>query len=445
MRPQTKYAKSGDVHIAYQVVGEGPVDVVFSPGFVSNLDWYWEAPPVVRFIERTASFSRLIMFDKRGTGLSDRVPIAELPTLEERMDDVRAVMDAVGSKQATMFGVSEGGPMAALFAATYPDRTNALILYGAMAKWMRSPDYPWAPDHAGYEGKGRFGPVVGNWGTAESIRWFAPSVAEDENLRQWWAMYLRLGASPAAGIALSAMNMEIDIRPILSTIHVPTLVLHRTGDLIAAVEEGRYLAEHIPGAKFVELPGIDHIPVVGDTDSVLNEIEEFVTGERHDAEPDRVLATVLFTDIVASTEQATKMGDLRWRDLLDSHHTSVRKEIARFRGREVKTTGDGFLATFDGPARAIRCAVAIRNAVKQLGIEIRVGLHTGECEVMGDDVGGIAVHIAARVMAQAGAGEVVVSSTVKDLVVGSGIQFADFGIRSLKGIPGEWRLFSVEL
>jgi pimeloyl-ACP methyl ester carboxylesterase/class 3 adenylate cyclase len=444
MRPETKYVKSGEVHIAYQVFGEGPFDIVFIPGFVSNVEWYWEAPPIAEFFQRLASFSRFILFDKRGTGLSDRVPIAELPTLEQRMDDVRAVLDAVGSKQAVVFGVSEGGPMAALFAATYPNRTSGLILYGAMAKWMRSADYPWAPDHEGFEGKGRFAPMVENWGTAESLKWFGPTVAEAEPVRQWWAMFLRLGASPAASVALDRMNLSIDIRPLLSAIAVPTLVLHRTGDMIATLEEGRYLAEHIPGAKFVELAGTDHVPVVGGVDAIINEVQEFVTGERGVVEPDRVLATILFTDIVNSTGRVAEMGDQRSQDLLDMHHALLRKQIDRFHGRAIRSTGDGILATFDGPARSIRCILAVVNELRRLGIEIRAGLHTGEIDLVGNDIGGIAVHIAARVMAKAGASEVWTSSTVKDLVTGSGITFGDRGMHSLKGIPGEWHLFSVE-
>jgi len=444
MRPETKYVKSGDVHIAYQISGAGPPDIIFIPGFVSNLEWYWEAPGVARFFERLASISRLVMFDKRGTGLSDRVPVAEVPTLEQRMDDIGVVMDAVSSRRAVLFGVSEGGPMAALFAALHPERVSALILYGAMAKWVKSEDYPLAPEHRGYEGKERFAPMIENWGTPESLRWFAPSVAEDEHVRQWWAMYLRLGASPAAAKALSVMNTQIDIRSVLPTIHVPTLVLHRQGDQVTTIDEGRYLAEHIASAKFVELPGVDHIPVVGDTDAILHEIEEFVTGERGQVEPDRVLATVLFTDIVDSTRRAAQMGDRRWRDLLDSHNAMLRREISRHRGRAIKSTGDGFLATFDGPARAIRCAFATSNEARRLGIEIRAGLHTGEIELIGDDVGGIAVHIAARVLAEAGDNEVCVSSTVKDLVVGSGFEFSAKGVFNLKGVPGNWHLFTVD-
>jgi pimeloyl-ACP methyl ester carboxylesterase len=444
VRPNTHYAKNGDIHIAYQVFGEGPFDIVFIPGFISNVEWYWEAPPIAQFFERLAAFSRFILFDKRGTGLSDRVPVSELPTLEQRMDDVRAVLDAAGSRQAVVFGISEGGPMAALFAATYPERTGGLILYGAMAKWLRSPDYPLAPDHEGFEGRGRFAPMVENWGTAESLKWFAPTVAEDEHVKQWWAMFLRLGASPAASVALAEMNLSIDIRPLLSAISVPTLVLHRSGDRIATVAEGRYLAEHIAGARFVELPGTDHIPAVGDVDSIINEVQEFVTGERGIVEPDRVLATVLFTDIVDSTVRVVEMGDQRAQDLLEMHHALLQRQIDRFHGRRIKSTGDGVLATFDGPARAIRCTLAIVNEVRRLGIEIRAGLHAGEIDLVGDDVGGIAVHIAARVMAKAGANEVWVSSTVKDLVTGSGITFGDRGAHSLKGVPGEWQLFKVE-
>jgi class 3 adenylate cyclase/pimeloyl-ACP methyl ester carboxylesterase len=438
-RPETQYAKSGDVHIAYQVLGEGPLDLVFVPGAVSHLELAWEEPLFTHFLQRLASFSRLICLDKRGTGMSDRV--AGIATLEQRMDDVRAVMDAAGSTRAALFGVSEGGPMSVLFAATYPERVSALILYGALVKGVRSPDFPWAPTleqrERSLEG------IEQRWGRVSNLGIRAPSVADDERFVQWWLGYQRLAASPGAVVALRRMNAEIDVRHVLPAIGVPTLVLHRAEDRDIPVEVGRYLAEHIPGAKYVELPGVDHFPFVGDADALLDEIEEFLTGVRPVAEPDRVLATVLFTDIVRSTERAAELGDRRWRDLLESHYAVVRRELGRFRGREVKTAGDGFLATFDGPARAIRCACAITDSVRPLGLQIRAGLHTGECELMGDDVGGIAVHIGARVAAGAEPGEVLVSSTVKDLVAGSGIRFVDRGAHTLKGVPGEWRLFGV--
>ena len=446
-RPQTRYARSGDLSIAYQVVGDGPADLVATPGFVSHVEYHWEEPAFARYLRRLAAFSRLIVFDKRGTGMSDRV--AGVPTMEERMDDIRAVMDAAGSERAVLFGVSEGVPMSALFAATYPERTSALILYGGFASNIRQPDYPWAPpaDEKRTQIDARARTIHRTWGTdegtAEALGRFAPSMAGDESFRRWFATVMRLSVSPGAAIALSRMNAEIDIRHVLPAIRVPTLVLHRTGDREQHVDEGRYLARHIPGAKFVELPGDDHPSFIGDMDAVVDEIEEFVTGVRPDREPDRVLATVLFTDIVGSTEHAVRLGDRRWRDLQERHHALVRRELARHRGKEIDTAGDGFLATFDGPARAIRCAKAIGAGVRELGLEVRAGLHTGECELRGKRVSGIAVHTGARVAAQAGPGEVLVSSTVKDLVAGSGLQFEDRGVHALKGVPGEWRLYAV--
>ncbi len=441
MQPETRYAKSGDVNIAYQVAGEGALDLVFVPGWVSHVEWCWEEPGFAHFLRRLASFSRLILFDKRGTGLSDPVADQALPTLEERMDDLRAVLDAVGSVRAALLGISEGGPMSALFAATYPERTAALVMYGSYARWIREPDYPWALTREQHERA--LAVFAQEWGRPIGLHRFFPSVADDPRFAAWWAKYLRLGASPGAALALYRMNIEIDIRHLLPVIRVPTLVLHRTGDRLIDIGASRYLAEHIPGARYTELPGQDHGPWVGDIDTLVDEIEEFLTGVRHGPEPDRVLATVMFTDIVGSTERAATLGDRAWRALLDTHNEIVRRELERHRGREVKTVGDGFLATFDGPARAIRCACGIRDGVHPLGIEIRAGLHTGECELMGDDVGGIAVHIGARVAASAAPGEVLVSSTVKDLVAGSGLRFADRGVHVLKGVPGEWRLFSL--
>jgi pimeloyl-ACP methyl ester carboxylesterase len=439
MIPETRYAKSGEVNIAYQVVGDVPRDLVLVPGWVSNVEVLWEEPGLSRFLRRLATFSRLILFDKRGTGLSDRV--ADMPTLETRMDDVRAVMDAVGSESAALLGYSEGGPMCALFAATYPARTTALIMGGGYARRTWAPDYPWAPTAQEHQ---RFIEMCQReWGGPVGLEMRAPSVARDERFRQWWARYLRMSASPGANIALLRMNAEIDIRDVLPAIRVPTLILHSLGDPGIDVRGSRYMAERIPGAKYVELPGSDHLPWVSDADAILDEVEEFLTGVRHGPEPDRVLATVMFTDIVGATERAAALGDRRWRDLLDAHHALVRRELTRFRGREVDTAGDGFLATFDGPARAIRCACAISDGARQLDLEIRAGLHTGECEQVGDKVGGIAVHIGARVAAMAASHEVLVSSTVKDLVAGSGLRFADRGVQTLKGVPGEWRLFAV--
>ncbi len=441
MQPETRYAKSGNVNIAYQVVGSGAIDLVYVMGWVSNIDEFWTEPSYARFLTRLASFSRLIVFDKRGTGLSDRVHESELPTLEQRMDDVRAVMDAAGSERAALFGNSEGGPMCALFAATYPGRTAALIMYGSYATRIRTDTHPWAATPEEYE---KFlTEIRDGWGGPVGLEARAPSVAGDERVRRWWATFLTRSASPGAVLTLTRMNAQIDVRHVLPAIRVPTLVMHRKGDRAIDVGASRYLASRIPGAKYVELPGDDHLMWVGDQDAILDEIEEFLTGVRPVPEPDRVLATVLFTDIVGSTDQAARLGDRRWRDLLEAHNTLVRRELSRFRGREIETTGDGFHAIFDGPARAIRCACTIRDGVRGLGIEVRAGLHTGEIEIIGEKVGGLAVHIGARVAAQADAGEVLVSSTVRDLVAGSGIQFEDRGANTLKGVPGEWRLFAV--
>jgi pimeloyl-ACP methyl ester carboxylesterase/class 3 adenylate cyclase len=439
MVPQTRYAKSGGVSIAYQVVGHGPIDLVVVPGWVSNVDVFWEEPRLARLLARLASFSRLILFDKRGTGLSDRV--TDMPSLEVRMDDVRAVMDAVGSQRAALFGYSEGGAMCILFAATYPSRASALVLGGSFARRALGPDHPWAPPAE--EQLAVIDQIEADWGGPVGIEARSPSLANDERYRQWWGRWLRSSASPAAAATLMRMNMEIDVRHVLPAVRVPTLILHSINDRVIDIGASRYMAARIPGAKLVELHGIDHIPWGCDSGVIVDEIEEFLTGARRGAEPDRVLATVLFTDIVGATERASRVGDRNWHDLLDSHHELVRRELERFRGREIDTAGDGFLATFDGPARAVRCACAISDGVRSLGLEIRAGLHTGECELMGDKLGGIAVHTGARVAAEAQAGEVLVSSTVKDLVAGSGLAFLDRGVQSLKGIPGEWRLFAV--
>ena len=440
MLPQTRYAKSGDVNIAYQVLGQGPPDLVLIPGWVSNIEIFWEEPAVVRFFTRLASFSRLILFDKRGTGLSDRV--AEMPNLETRMDDVRAVLDTVGSERAALFGYSEGGVLCALFAATYPNRASALIMHGSYARLTAAPDYPWGLNEQ--ERSAFVDQAVREWGAPIGIDMRAPSMATDERFRQWWARFLRLSASPAAFATLSHMNADMDIRQVLPAIRVPTLILHSVNDRNLDVRGSRYLAERIPGAKLVELSGPDHVPWLSDADIVVDEVEEFLTGARHAPEPERVLATVMFTDIVGASERAAGLGDRRWHDVLDSHHALIRRQLNHFRGREIDTAGDGFLATFDGPARAVRCASTISDGVRSLGIEVRAGLHTGECEMMGDKLAGIAVHIGSRVAALARPGEVLVSSTVKDLVAGSGLSFQDRGIQSLKGIPGEWRLFAVE-
>ena len=440
MTPETRYARSGDVNIAYQVVGDAPRDLVLVPGWVSNIEVFWEEPACARFLERLATFTRLILFDKRGTGLSDRV--ADLPNLETRMDDVRAVMDTVGSERAALLGYSEGGPMCALFAATYPARTIALITAGSYARRTWATDYPWGPTP---EQRRQFiERCHREWGGPVGLdeRW--PSAASDERVRTWWARFLRMGASPGANLALLQMNDEMDVRHVLPAIRVPSLILHSRGDRALDVRGSRFMAERIPGATFVELPGNDHVPWGEDADAILDEIEEFLTGVRHGPEPDRVLATVLFTDIVGSTEKAAALGDRRWRDLLEGHRDLVRRELGRFRGREVDAAGDGFLATFDGPARAVRCAAAIHGTLRGLGLEIRAGLHTGECELAGDKVSGLAVHIGARVATAAGPGEVLVSSTVKDLVAGSGLRFQDRGLQTLKGVPGEWHLFALQ-
>ena len=438
-RPETRYAKSGDLNIAYQVVGDGPRDLIYVPGWISNVELNWEEPPLAHFLERLASFSRLILFDKRGTGLSDPVPPDRLPTLEERMDDVRAVLDAVGSEQTAIFGFSEGGLMSVLFAATYPERTTALMLFGVFAKRIWSPDYPWAPKPE--DRQREIEDLERNWSERMDLDQLAPS--EDDAFKDRLATYFRRSASPGAAVALMRMNTQLDVRDVLPTIQALTLVMHRTGDLDANVEEGRWIASRIPGATFVELPGDAHTLWAGNPDEVVDEIEELLTGARRAAEPDRVLATVLFTDIVGSTEQATKLGDRRWGQLLEQHHSIVRRQLDRHNGSEVDTAGDGFLATFDGPARAIRCGAAIVSGVRPLGLEVRAGVHTGECELVGGKVAGLAVHTGARVASLAGPSEVLVSQTVKDLVAGSGIEFADRGKHELKGVPGEWNVYSV--
>lgn len=439
--PTTRYTKAPDgVSIAYQVVGEGPQDLVWVPGWVSHVEAAWDEPTLARFFERLATFSRLILFDKRGTGLSDRVPESALPTLETRMGDVHAVCDAARSERAALFGVSEGASMCVLFAATYPRRTSAIILFGGYARRLAAQDYPWGASTARYEAF--LEEIERDWGGPVGLDIRAPSKLGDARFRDSWAYYLRSGASPGAALALTKMNAEIDVRPILDAIGVPTLVLHRTGDRTISVQAGRDLAERIPGSRFVELAGDDHLPWTGDSDAVLGEIEHFLTGARTLPDSDRVLATVLFTDIVGSTARAAELSDGAWADVLVAHHARVRDQLARYAGREIGTTGDGFLAIFDGPARAVRCALALADAVRPLDLEIRAGLHTGEIELAGDDIRGLAVHISARIAALAGAGEVLVSRTVRDLVAGSGLTFQDRGTHVLKGVPDEWQLFA---
>jgi pimeloyl-ACP methyl ester carboxylesterase/class 3 adenylate cyclase len=438
--PQTRYAKRSGVAIAYQVLGDGPVDVVWEPPWISNIELYWEEPSASHFLNRLASFSRLIMFDRRNTGSSDRSGMA--PSLEEQVDDLRAVMDEVSSERAALVGASEGGSQCVMFAATYPERVSALVLYGTNACFGWSEETP-----SGWTEKNRamlLENVRKNWGTALGIEAFAPSRAEDENFREWWARLLRLGASPDAAIANLHVAFAVDVRAVLPAVRVPTLVIHRTEDRMVRVENGRYLAEKIPGARLVEVPGADHFPFVGDTEVVLDEIEEFLTGTKGSPAHDRVLTTVLFIDIVDSTRKAAVLGDHRWTALLDSYDQLVRRELDRFRGIQVKTTGDGTLATFDGPARAIRCACVLRDELRALGLELRSGIHTGEIELRGADIGGIAVHIASRIMAQAEPGAVVVSGAVPPLVAGSGIQFEERGEHELKGVPQPWRLCSVK-
>ena len=438
--PEVHYARNSQVNIAYQVIGNAPLDLVFVMGWVSHLEYFWSEPSFARFLRRLATFARVILFDKRGTGLSDHVPLDQLPTLEQRMDDVRAVMEAVGSERAVLCGISEGGPLCSLFAATYPEKTIALVMIGSYARRLRGEGYPWGPNEE--EQEAFLEEIRQHWGGPVGLEKRAPTLADDPHFREWWAAYLRHGASPGAALALTKMNSQIDIRHVLPIVRVPTLIIHRTGDQCLKVEEGRYLAEHIPGAKFTELPGNDHLPFVGDQDEVLDEIEEFLTGMRHAPDLDRVLATVLVARVANSS--AKDNSGLKWLDLLDLHHSFVRKEIELFKGRTVEVAGDRLLATFDGPARAIRAACAISDAAQRLGVRMRTGLHTGECDVMDDRVGGHAVEIATQVAKQADIGEVLVSSTVKDLVAGSGIDFAERGAYALKENLGEWRLFAVK-
>ncbi len=433
MQHITRYAKSGDVHIAYQVFGEGP-DLVVAPGFVSHVENFWEEPRLARWLNKLGGFCRVIGFDKRGTGLSDRV--GHLPHMDERMDDLRAVMDAIGIERASLCGFSEGGSLAALFSASHPERTQSLVLYGSFARFCH-----WMATDEGFDALMKY--MDEGWGSGQSLSAFAPSKANDAALQQWWGKFERLGASPSAAIALMRMNREIDISGILHSINVPTLVIHRTEDALVSVEGGRELAAGIPGARLIEIPGTDHL-IFLDADAgdrMLAEVEEFLTGSRSAPVVDRVLATVVFTDIVESTRRAEARGDRAWRDLLESHDKTVRRELSRFRGKEVKSLGDGFLATFDGPARAIHCANAIRDSLRGFDVPVRIGVHTGEVELAENDVRGIAVHIASRVAHLGGADDVLVSRTVKDLVAGSGIKFEDFGAHALKGIPEPWQVF----
>ena len=438
-RGEIRYVKSGDLSIAYTVFGDGP-DLLVAPGFISHLDLIWDERSVAHFFSRLGSFRRVVTFDKRGTGLSD--PASHAPTLEECVDDMRAVMDAAGSDRADVFGISEGGAMAMLMAASHPGNVEALVLYGSFARLLASPDYPLG---VAEEQLAKLAEVSAKgWGEGIGLGAWAPSRQNDDELRQWWARLQRVAASPGMVHNIFSLYPALDIREVLPAIQAPTLVVHRRGDRMINLAMGRYLADHIPGAKLVELDGSDHLFFTGDADAIVDEIQEFLTGVRPQPPVERVLATVLFTDIVGSTERAAELGDEAWLELLRSHDALVRRQLERFQGREVNTMGDGFIATFDGPARAIRCATAIRDAVRAVGLEVRAGLHTGEVELSDGDVAGIAVHLAARVAAAAGAGEVLVSRTVVDLVAGSGLTFAARGRHALKGVPGEWELFAVE-
>jgi pimeloyl-ACP methyl ester carboxylesterase len=446
VEPETHYARSGEVHIAYQVIGDGPFDLVFVPGYVTHMELQWRLPGFGGFLSALGSFSRMIRFDKRGTGMSD--PVAGAPSLETRMDDVRAVMDAVGSRRAAFYGLSEGAAMSLLFAATYPERTAALVVRSCSPRTLWAPDFPWGRSDDAYRRE-----------TDQALRVYASRPEGREAVRtlgRWtdeeveaYRDFVRWSASPGMLAALYRMNAEIDVRDVLPSVRVPTLVLHGTEDEIVPAEVARYLVQRLPSARLVELPGLGHLALGTSARQVHGEIQRFLvdvweTGGWNEVERDRMLATVLFTDIVGSTTMAIELGDHRWRELLERHHALVRRELLRFRGTEIDTTGDGFLAAFDGPARAIRCASSIVDGVQDLGLHIRAGLHTGECEVSGNSLAGIAVHTGARVAAIAEADEVLVSSTVRDLVAGSGIRFADRGSHALKGIPGEWRLFAVD-
>jgi pimeloyl-ACP methyl ester carboxylesterase len=444
--PETQYAERDGVHIAYQSVGEGPPDLVFIPEWSGHVELRWEEPRIARFLRRLASMGRMLVFDKRGVGLSDPVPLKELPALEEWADDVLTVMDHARSDRAAVVAVGQGGPMAIVFAATHPDRTAALVLVNSQARLRRAPDYPWGVPPS-VEERVRASPVYPGPGNsrASAEAFVGPENAADRRFAAWWRRYARMSASPGVWAAMQEMMLDVDVRDILPTIRVPTLVIHRREDAWARVGHGRFLADHIPGAKYVELEGSDHQFFLGDSTRLLEEIAQFVAaGRRPTRDIDRVLATVLFTDIVASTSRVADLGDHEWRNMLDAHDDVVRQELERFRGREVKMTGDGALATFDGPARAIRCTYSIREQLRSLGMDIRAGLHSGEVELRDDDVIGIGVHIASRIEELAQPGEILVSRTVKDLVAGSDIKFADRGVQVLRGVPDEWHLFGVE-
>ena len=442
MAPATRYARSGDASIAYQVVGDGPLDVLFLPGWISQVEQAWELPALRRFFERLAGFGRLILFDRRGTGLSDRV--AQEHTLEQEVSDALAVLDAAGSERAAVLTYLLGGLVGTLLAADHPQRVGALIMYGSVARTAWAPDYDWAMTVQEREALAES--TVANWGEVDrdGSTPLAPSMAGEPSFAEWFARLQRLAASPREALAILRSAVDLDVRDALPRIAVPTLVMHRREELGWDVRHSRYLAEYIPGARYVELDGVDSMPFIGDSDAIVEEIEEFLTGARGRGEPARALLTVIFTDIVGATARAAQLGDRRWRDLLAQHDEGVRAQLARFGGREVKTVGDGFLATFSGPpTRALRCALAIRTAARELGVELRVGIHTGECELIGDDVGGMAVHIASRVSGLAQSGEVLVSGTVYGTVVGGPFGFEDRGMHELKGVTGRWPLFAL--
>ncbi len=443
MQPVTRYARSGDASIAYQVVGDGPLDMLFLTGWLTQLEQLWEAPANRRFLERLATFGRLILFDSRGTGLSERV--LETYTLAQEAQDALAVLDAAGSERAALFTYAQGGLVGAQLAAESPERVGALVMYASIARTSWAPDYDWAMTSEEREALSERN--IATWGEAngEAMSEWAPSMAEDPALVVWFARMQRLAASPGEARVISRAMVDIDVRHLLPRIRVPTLIMHRPNERVWDVRHSRYLAAHIDGARYVELDGIDSFPFLGDSDAIVEEVQEFLTGVRTGGEVTRMLLTVMFTDIVNATAHAARLGDGRWRDLLAHHDKQVRAQLARFAGREVKTVGDGFLATFDGPpSRTLRCAQAITRAARELGIEVRVGAHTGECELIGDDVGGMAVHIAARVSGLAGAGEVLVSGTVFGTVVGGPFRFEDRGLHELKGVPGHWPLFALE-
>jgi pimeloyl-ACP methyl ester carboxylesterase/class 3 adenylate cyclase len=439
--PETRYARSGDVHIGYQAVGEGPPDLLLVPEFWHSIEAQWDEPSLAAFLQRLSSFGRLISFDQRGTGVSDPVPPDAVLALEQWLDDIVAVLDEVGSKQAVLLGLGGGGSLSMLFAAMYPEHTSGLVLVNSFPRLAHAPDYEWGRPPA-LEDETLHVMRTG-WGRGVLLDVVAPSKVGDEPFRQWWARYQRLGSSPGTIVRVRRMLDELDVRGVLPSIRVPTLVLHRADNTFVRVEHGRYLAEHIPEARYVEVPGSDYFAFLGNAEVFLEEIERFIKGVSRAPEADRVVTTVLFTDIVGSTQRASELGDRGWAELLGAHHAVVRRELGRFRGQEVDTAGDGFFATFDGPARAVRCALAVVEGIRTLGLETRVGLHTGEVELADGARRGVAVHIGQRILAQADAGEVLVSSTVKDLVAGSGLEFADRGLQELKGVPEQWRVFKV--